>query len=214
MDNKPLVIWGGTGQCIVLEDFLSSNYDLVGVYDINPNINSPFPNVPIFHDENSFISKFKGHNFIVAIGGTHGKIRVELTEKLQEKGLIAIDAIHPTACIANSTTFGIACQVLINATICSRSIIDDCVIVNSSASIDHECYLEKGVHVGPGAVLAGCVHVEEFSFIGTGAIILPRIKIGKNSIVGAGAVVTKHIPPFSIAVGNPARVIKRVEPIL
>lgn len=45
--------------------------------------------------------------------------------------------------------------------------------------------------------------------IGTGAVILPGVTIGKGSVVGAGAIVTKDIPTYSIAVGNPAKVIKK-----
>ena len=45
-------------------------------------------------------------------------------------------------------------------------------------------------------------------WICTGAIILPGVTIGANSVVGAGSVVTKDIPPRSLAVGNPCRVIR------
>jgi maltose O-acetyltransferase len=38
------------------------------------------------------------------------------------------------------------------------------------------------------------------------------VSIGENSIIGAGAVVTRSIPPNSVAVGNPARVIKALDP--
>ena len=47
-------------------------------------------------------------------------------------------------------------------------------------------------------------------WIGESACILPGVTIGHNSIIGAGAIVTKSIPPNSVAVGNPARVIRRL----
>lgn len=46
-------------------------------------------------------------------------------------------------------------------------------------------------------------------WIGANSIILPGINIGKGAIIGAGSVVTKDLPPFAIAVGNPARVIRQ-----
>lgn len=51
--------------------------------------------------------------------------------------------------------------------------------------------------------------IEDDVWIGSNAVILPGIRIGKGSIIGAGAVVTKDVPPYSVAVGVPARVIKR-----
>ena len=50
--------------------------------------------------------------------------------------------------------------------------------------------------------------VKTGSWIGANAIILPGVTIGKNSVVGAGSVVTKDVPDYTIAVGNPAHVIK------
>lgn len=53
------------------------------------------------------------------------------------------------------------------------------------------------------------VHIEDGVWIGGHVVILKGVTIGKGSIVGAGSVVTKSIPPYSIAVGNPAKVIKK-----
>lgn len=49
------------------------------------------------------------------------------------------------------------------------------------------------------------------AWIGAGVCILPGVTIGDNVVIGAGSVVTKDIPSFSLAVGNPARVIRRLE---
>jgi acetyltransferase-like isoleucine patch superfamily enzyme len=47
-------------------------------------------------------------------------------------------------------------------------------------------------------------------WIGANAIILPGVTIGENSVVGAGSIVTTNIPDRVVAVGNPAKVIKKI----
>ncbi|MEA2070413.1 MAG: acyltransferase [Asgard group archaeon] len=53
--------------------------------------------------------------------------------------------------------------------------------------------------------------IKQGAWIGSGAIILPGVTIGVGSIVAAGAVVSKDIPDFSVAAGNPARVVSKLE---
>jgi acetyltransferase-like isoleucine patch superfamily enzyme len=55
------------------------------------------------------------------------------------------------------------------------------------------------------------VIVEEDCWLGTGAIVLPGVRIGRGSIIGAGAVVSRDIPPCSVAIGVPARVVRQVK---
>jgi len=45
-------------------------------------------------------------------------------------------------------------------------------------------------------------------WIGTRVIILPGVEIGSGSVIGAGSIVSRSIPPYSIAVGAPAKVIR------
>ncbi|KAK1490356.1 nodulation protein L [Colletotrichum cuscutae] len=55
------------------------------------------------------------------------------------------------------------------------------------------------------------VTIEDDCWIGGGTIILAGVTIGSGTTVGAGSIVTKSLPPHSVAVGNPARVIKKVQ---
>nr|ODN93072.1 maltose O-acetyltransferase [Cryptococcus depauperatus CBS 7841] len=54
------------------------------------------------------------------------------------------------------------------------------------------------------------VRIEEDCWICGSVIILPGVTIGRGSTVGAGSVVTKDVPPQSVAIGNPARVVKKI----
>ena len=55
----------------------------------------------------------------------------------------------------------------------------------------------------------GQITIEDDVWIGAHVTVLPNVTIGKSSVIGAGSVVTSDIPPFSIAVGVPAKVIKQ-----
>jgi acetyltransferase-like isoleucine patch superfamily enzyme len=59
------------------------------------------------------------------------------------------------------------------------------------------------------AVTMQPILIEDDSWIGANVVVTSGVTIGKHSVIAAGAVVTKSVPPFSIAVGNPARVIKQ-----
>ncbi len=57
----------------------------------------------------------------------------------------------------------------------------------------------------------GRIRVGERSFIGCKSIIMPGVTIGKGAVIGAGSVVTKDIPPYCVAVGVPAKVIRKFD---
>ena len=60
----------------------------------------------------------------------------------------------------------------------------------------------------------GIIHkpviIGDYVYVGSGTVILPGVTIGKKSIIGAGSVVTRNIPPFSVAMGIPARIVGKV----
>ena len=88
------------------------------------------------------------------------------------------------------------------------NIQDNCVI---HTSFGDPTIVGNGVSVGHGAILHGCT-VEDNVLIGMGAIVLNEARIGEGSIVGAGAVVTegKEIPPRSLVLGVPGKVMREV----
>jgi virginiamycin A acetyltransferase len=55
----------------------------------------------------------------------------------------------------------------------------------------------------------GPIEISDDVWIGSGCTILSGVSIGRGAVIGAGSVVTRAIPPYSIAVGNPARVVRQ-----
>ncbi|MCK6372245.1 MAG: pilus assembly protein, partial [Gammaproteobacteria bacterium] len=82
-------------------------------------------------------------------------------------------------------------------------------IVNTGATVDHDCRLADWVHVCPGAHLCGDVHVGQGSWIGAGSVVRQGIRIGEGVTLGVGAACIRDLPAGVIAVGVPARAMRR-----
>ena len=95
-------------------------------------------------------------------------------------------------------------------TIGDRSNIQDNCTVHTSKG--YPVTLGSEVSVGHGAILHGCT-IQDRVLVGMGAVILNGARIGNGSIIGAGAVVTegKDIPPNSVVVGVPGRIVKQTD---
>ncbi len=93
----------------------------------------------------------------------------------------------------------------------NRSNIQDNAVLHTSAG--HPVLMGSDVSVGHGAILHGCT-IADRVLVGMGAIVLNGARIGEDSVLGAGSVVTEGtiVPPGSVVVGVPGRVIKEVSP--
>lgn len=85
---------------------------------------------------------------------------------------------------------------------------DNCLITHGAHILSHDGALRL---IEPGMDRAGTVVIGNNVFVGVNAIILRNVTIGDNSVVGAGAVVTKDVPPASVVIGNPAKVIRTLK---
>ncbi len=101
-------------------------------------------------------------------------------------------------------------MVHINADNGGRIKIGNNVIIgpNSILRASNHRFDRTNIPMRDQAKTPGYITVEDDVWIGAGVVVLPNVTIGKGSVIGAGSVVTKDIPAFSVAVGNPADVIK------
>ena len=98
----------------------------------------------------------------------------------------------------------------------------DRVEIGEWSTMGARCYITDHTHGGTSReelllpprkrplVSRGPVKIGKYVHLGEGVCVMPGVTIGDYSVVGAGAVVTRDIPPFSIAVGSPAKVIKQI----
>lgn len=125
-----------------------------------------------------------------------------------EKGSATLP-LSPNVCIGDNTYIGrfctIACmdEILIgnNVLISDRVYFGDCNHGFARTDIP----IKDQYMFSPGTISVG-----DGAWIGVGVSVMPNVKIGNNCVVGANSVVTQDIPDYHIAVGAPARIIKRV----
>jgi len=106
--------------------------------------------------------------------------------------------------IGNDTLIGMGNTIIAPVTIGNHVILAQNIVVSG---LNHE-YRDVAIPIHDQKILTNPVFIEDECWIAANVVILAGVTIGKHSVVAAGAVVTKNIPPYSVAVGNPARVIK------
>jgi len=118
--------------------------------------------------------------------------------------------------IQKGAKIGARCKIQSHTFICEGVTIEDEVFVGHNVSFINDLYpraiaddgrvqTERDWKVIPTLVKRGAA-------IGTGAVLLGGITVGEGAVVGAGAVVTKDVPAGAVVAGNPARVLRMVEP--
>lgn len=140
---------------------------------------------------------------IVAVG--HNGARGALAGDLEQAGLRLVNAVHPSANLAQNVVLGRNIVIAAGSLVCAHCQIGDSVILNTGSIVDHESIIGEATHICPGARLAGRVTVEPGAFVGIGATVTQSLRIGRESIIGAGAVVIRDVAPKTTVVGVPAR---------
>ena len=149
--------------------------------------------------------------YIVAIGDN--RAREEMTAAPAATGMTIIRAVHHTTSVLGDAFVSKRGTVICaHAVVGVDSVVRDGAIINTAATVDHECRIGAFAHICPGVHLAGHVMVGNYATIGTGAVVIPGVSVGEGSYVGAGAVVIGDVQPYSMVVGNPARHIRWLDP--
>jgi len=120
--------------------------------------------------------------------------------------------------IQKNAKVGRRCKISSHTFICEGVTIEDNVFIGHSVTFINDSYPRSTTGGGDLQTEADWkvekTVVKKGASIGSGATILSNISIGENAIVGAGSVVTKDVSPNTIVVGNPAKLLRSIEPTL
>jgi len=154
---------------------------------------------------NTYKNKISG--IIIGIGDNYiRKNKFNLLKKIKFK---FATLKHPKSYFAYGSKIGEGSVAMAGSFINTDTIIGKNCIINSNASIDHDCEIKDHSHICPGVIIAGNVKIGKSCWIGLGAKIIQNCKIGNNVFIAAGAVVTKNIKSNSFVKGIPAKYAKK-----
>jgi UDP-perosamine 4-acetyltransferase len=207
MSIKEVIVVGAGGHAKVVIELLRQSGNHVAYCISGEEEHKECLGVPILLGD-KWIENLRAEGFcraFVAIGSNRTRLRMAGVLKQFQYELV--NAISPFASISPSARIATGVAVMAGVVINAEAEIGDFSIINTGATIDHDCRIGQAVHVAPQSALAGTITVGDGAFLGIGCRVLPGLSIGEWSIVGAGAVVTKNIPANVTAVGVPAKVL-------
>jgi sugar O-acyltransferase (sialic acid O-acetyltransferase NeuD family) len=128
-------------------------------------------------------------------------------DRLKALGLTVSSCIAPTAWVAADAALGEGVFLGPGAVIGSGTRIGDNAIVNTLASVDHDCEVGEDTQITPGATLGSHLRIGRRCYFGMRSCVVPRLEIGDDSVVMAGSLVVRSAGAGVMLGGSPARII-------
>lgn len=208
--SMPVIVIGGGGHAKVLIDALiKQNITILGITETDNNSSNKFilgfPSIGI----DKLLSDYSPQevSLVNGIGSVSStKKREEIYSSFKKLGYRFASIVHPSVIIGNDVMLLEGVQLMAGVIIQPGSMVGENTIVNTRASIDHDCIIGSHVHIAPGVTISGGVKIGDNTHVGTGATIIQGLHVGIDSLVAAGAVVVNDIPNNMKAVGVPAKI--------
>ena len=144
---------------------------------------------------------------VIAVG--EPSVRDYLYHKVKDAGLRLVTLIHPGIYIDETTTIGEGTVIAEGVTITANVEIGDNAYIQPHAVIGHDIKIGRHTVIGSNCQIGGGDIIGERVFMGFLSGVTDHVSIGSDSIISAGAIVFRELPEAVIAVGNPARVVKK-----
>lgn len=216
MENKPLIIIGGTGHGCVIEACIKDNrkhgdceWELKGFCNDYDTEVDGYPVLGQLKDIPQLVKQ--GYWFI---WGIHLIARNYKTLELYDSLNIPKDrlatVVHHTAFIDDTVVLEPGCFVMFNAYIAPRTHIGESVMIKANTNIGHDVAIGRLSHIAMGSTIVSCVEIGECADVAVSATVLAHNKIGNYSMLAAAALATHSIPDGEIWAGTPAKFLKKM----
>ena len=158
-------------------------------------------------DDESYF-KLIGKNcgvFVALENPTERKKMIELI--LEEREVKPVNAIHPTANIADVKSLAYGVFIGSGAQVLPETKLGDHVIIGSGAIVETGAQIADFASIGAGSVIGKEAIIENNAYVGIHSTIVGSVKVGKSATVGAGSVVIENVAASKRVFGNPAKAL-------
>jgi sugar O-acyltransferase (sialic acid O-acetyltransferase NeuD family) len=144
----------------------------------------------------------------IAIGDNAARQRVKEEVAGQFPNSEFPSLVHPTASLSHFSTIANGAVLMAGAIVGVNSCVGRFCILNTSASINHDCVMEEYSSLAPAVATGGRVCIGTRSAVAIGATIKHGVKIGKDVVIGANSYVNKSVADNVVCYGTPASAIR------
>jgi sugar O-acyltransferase (sialic acid O-acetyltransferase NeuD family) len=191
---------------------LSSTWEIIGFVDDDVNkIGQEFGGYSVIGGRESI--SMNPESFVLAVPGRPENYlqRKEAIHSLNIPESRFATVIHPQAMIGINCTVGYNSLLMVNVVLTANTTVGNNVVILPNTVLSHDSKVGDYSLLGSNISVSGAVTIERNCYIGSGTKIIQEVTIGEESLVGIGSVVIDDISPRSVAVGNPARLIREMQ---
>lgn len=215
-ERKKVVILGAGGHArSTLWVFNEANeesceWDVLGFIDENEkNHGKLICDLPVLGGFEWFDKKqYKDLYAICSVGLP--RVKRKLVNQTRKRKLKFCSIIHPSVRMSKYVEVGEGTIISAGSILTTMIKVGNHVILNLDCTVGHDSNIADYCTIAPGVHISGNVRLEEGVELGTGTVTVQGISVGAWSVVSAGSVVISDIPAGVVAVGVPAKIVKKI----
>lgn len=218
--SQQIIILGTGGNCVdILEAILDLNdtdtdhpYECIGFLDDNPSkAGTSIHGVPVLGPLTDS-AQFTEAQFVNGIGSHTNfwmKNSIIARTGLPDERFETI--VHPSAHVSRFASVGRGTAILQNVTVASGAKVGRHVVILAGSTINHDSVIGDFSSIASGVSVSGGVRVGHSSYLGTSCCIRDGVSVGESCLIGMGSVIRHDVEDHSMVVGNPARLLRKLE---